>query len=124
MMVEQESPRSLPAYIHPLRRLKHLTVDTHCTLSPTVTPSLWNSIIALTRSWSCPLSSITLKLSDKLPVGDSFIQELLDAHEATLTHVALLNCALPLESVRSICTRCADLERIAISIPIKDIVST
>ncbi|CCM01840.1 uncharacterized protein FIBRA_03910 [Fibroporia radiculosa] len=106
-----------------LRLLKHLSVDTRCELSPNATPSLWNAIIQLTRAWSCSLKSITLKLSDKVLIGDLFIKELLDTHGATLTHMALLNCALSLVSVRSICTRCVDLERFAINIPVKDLYS-
>ncbi|KAI0922795.1 hypothetical protein AcW1_002643 [Taiwanofungus camphoratus] len=116
-----ESPRPLPSYVSPLPRLRHLTVDTHCTFSPSATPSLWTSLVTLTRSWSCPLTSITLKLSEKLLVGDAFIKDVLDAHGATLMHLAFLNCALSLDSVRLICKRCKELERFAVSIPTKSI---
>ncbi|KAH9947752.1 hypothetical protein B0H21DRAFT_691376 [Amylocystis lapponica] len=116
-----ESPKPLPSSVPFLPRLANLAVDTHCALSPTSTPTLWNSIIALTRSWSCPLRSITLRLSDKLLIGDVFIKDLLDAHATTLTHIALLNCALSLEGVRMMSKRCAELERFAISIPTKDV---
>ncbi|GBE89803.1 hypothetical protein SCP_1701280 [Sparassis crispa] len=116
-----ESPRALPLTIGPLTKLRHLTVDTHCALAPSTTPTLWNSVITLTRTWSCPLTSITLKLSDKLVVGDSFIKDLLNAHEATLTHVAFLNCQLSLDAVRMICARCSEMERFAVGIPAKEI---
>jgi len=119
-----ESVRAPPAYVHPLRHLKHLAIDTHYVLPPdSSVPSLWTTMITLIRSWSSPLTSITLKLSDKITVDNSFIQELLDAHDASLTHIAMFNCGLTLESVRSICTRCTDLERIAVGIPVKDIYS-
>ncbi|EMD36881.1 hypothetical protein CERSUDRAFT_95154 [Gelatoporia subvermispora B] len=115
-----ESPRPLPTSLPALSRLRHLTVDTHCTLTPSATPNLWTSIIFLTRQWSCPLRSITLKLSEKLVVADTFIRDILDAHEATLTHVALLNCGISVEGVRLICARCNDLERLAVGIPVKE----
>jgi len=115
-----ESPRPLPASLPSLSRLRNLTVDTHCSLTPSSTPTLWTSIIALTRSWSCPLRSITLKLSEKLVVADAFVREILDAHHATLTHVALLNCGISIEGVRAICSRCHDLERLALSLPVKE----
>lgn len=105
-----------------LPRLTHLTMDTHCALSPASTPPLWNSIIELTRIWSCSLRSVTLRLSDKLLVGDEFIKALLDAHAPTLTHLTLLNCALGLASVRRISERCKQLERFAISFPGKEVV--
>ncbi|KAF9807539.1 hypothetical protein IEO21_08180 [Rhodonia placenta] len=118
-----ESPRNLPSSIQPLRYLRHLAIDTHSSLSSNATPSLWSSIISLTRSWSPPLSSITFKLSEKLLVGDSFIHEVLTAHAATLRHFAILNGSLSLEAVRTICSRCSLLERFAFSIPSKDIFS-
>ncbi|OCH94622.1 hypothetical protein OBBRIDRAFT_810399 [Obba rivulosa] len=115
-----ESPRPIPTGLPALSRLKNLTVDTHCSLTPSSTPNLWTSIIALTHSWSCPLRSITLKLSEKLVVADSFVRDLLDAHEATLTHLALINCGISVEGVRSICSRCKDLKRLVVSIPVKE----
>jgi len=124
-----DSPRSMAAssiingITSPLRRLRHLTVDSHCSLSPTNTPGLWTSLIQQTRIWSCALRSITLKLTDKLLVEDGFIDELLNTHETTLTHIALLNCSLSLDSVRKICRRCSELERFAVSIPVRDIYS-
>ncbi|OBZ76497.1 hypothetical protein A0H81_03167 [Grifola frondosa] len=116
-----ESPRVLPTSISALHYLRHLTVDTHCTLTPSATPSLWTSIIALTRSWSCSLKSLTLRLSDKLLLGDAFIKDVLDVHHATLTHLALLNCGLSLEGIRLICSRCTSLQRFAVSVPTKEI---
>lgn len=123
----QDSPRSTAASsiingIATLSRLRHLTIDSHNSLSPTNTPGLWTSFIRQTRIWSAPLRSITLRLTDKLVIADGFIDELLNAHDATLTHIALLNCSLSLESVRKICRRCAELERFAVCIPVRDIV--
>ncbi|TFY63856.1 hypothetical protein EVJ58_g2997 [Rhodofomes roseus] len=122
-----DSPRAAGSIINgiitPLRRLRHLTIDSHHSLSPTNTPGLWTSFIQKTRMWSAPLRSITLRLTEKLVIADGFIDELLNAHDATLTHIALLNCSLSLESVRKICRRCAELERFAVSIPIRDIYS-
>ncbi|KZT63479.1 hypothetical protein DAEQUDRAFT_747827 [Daedalea quercina L-15889] len=117
-----DSPRAMAAssiisgITAPLRRLRHLTIDSHCSLSPTAMPGLWTSLIQQTRMWSSPLRSITLKLTDKLLIADSFIHQLLDSH-------TLLNCSLSLDSIRNICRRCPELERFAVSIPVKDIYS-
>ena len=104
----------------PLRSLRHLTIDSHCSVSPPNTPDIWHSLIQQTRIWGTSLRSITLKVTEKLVVSDGFINGLVRAHKGTLTHLALLNCTLPLESVQHICTRCTKLERFAVGIPAKD----
>lgn len=110
-----------------LRYLRHIAIDTHIApvlnghANPTSHP-LWHVIIALTKSWQCSLTSITLRLSDKTPISPTFIEELLDAHSSTLEHIAMINFDLPSESVNAIATRCERLERLALHIPHKEVV--
>ncbi|KAI0356948.1 hypothetical protein OH77DRAFT_1495200 [Trametes cingulata] len=116
-----DSSRPLPPVISPLPRLRHLALDTQYAPTPTVsTPALWTTMINLTRTWSCPLKSLTLRLSDKIAVADSFITNLVDSHHATLRHLAILNCTLTTDSVAKICRKCTELERFALSFPAKD----
>lgn len=86
-------------------------------------PSLWPEIIDLTKSWHCALTSITLRLSEKTPVSHSFVEKLLGAHSSTLEHVALINVDVLWESVRAIAVKCKRLDRLAIHIPNRDVVS-
>ncbi|KZT08130.1 uncharacterized protein LAESUDRAFT_724132 [Laetiporus sulphureus 93-53] len=111
-----ESPPPL-GLLPPLRRLKHLAVDCRCMVNPSATPALWTSLIAQTRLWSAPLTSFTLKLSDRLLVSETFIKDMLDAHASTLAHFALINAVISNEGLSAICSRCADLERLVITIP-------
>ncbi|CDO72104.1 hypothetical protein BN946_scf184962.g47 [Trametes cinnabarina] len=116
-----DTSRPLPVTIAPLPRLRHLALDTQTAPTPAPSaPAFWTTMIDLTRTWSCPLKSLTLRLSDKLALGDAFVKNIVDSHYATLVHLALLNCALSKENVTTICRKCTELERIALSIPGKD----
>ncbi|KAH9854614.1 hypothetical protein C2E23DRAFT_817214 [Lenzites betulinus] len=116
-----ESSRPLPLVISPLPRLRHLALDTqYIATTANQPPAFWTTMINLTRAWSCPLKSLTLRLSDRITLSDSVIVNLVDSHHATLNHLAILNCTLTKESVARICGKCADLERFALSIPAKD----
>ncbi|KAJ3518495.1 hypothetical protein NM688_g9431 [Phlebia brevispora] len=117
--------QSLSISVPSLTRLRHLTVDTHAAMTvgpaPVATPGLWMSIITATRSWSCPLQSITLRLSDRWPIHRSFIQDLVNAHGTTLKHIAMLDSELEMDSIRLITSRCTVLEGLAIYVPKKDL---
>ncbi|KAI0772780.1 hypothetical protein BD413DRAFT_473522 [Trametes elegans] len=116
-----ESSSPLPPVIAPLPRLRHLAVDTQAAPSPAnTTPAFWTTVVDLTRTWSCPLKSLTLRLSDRVTLSDAFIANVVDVHHATLTHLALLNCSLSKDSVARICRACTELERFALSLPAKD----
>ncbi|OJT04176.1 hypothetical protein TRAPUB_5128 [Trametes pubescens] len=116
-----ESSRSLPLVISPLPRLRHLALDTqHAPTPANNMPAFWTTMINLTRTWSCPLKSLTLRLSDRVSLGDAFVMNIIDSHHATLNHLAILNCTLSKESVEKICIQCTELERFALSIPAKD----
>ena len=118
----------LPSTLAGLQHLRHIAIDTHMApivngLPNTTTPALWPAIVALTKTWGCPLTSITLRLSDKVALSHSFVEELLDAHGAALEHIALINVDAAVESVRAIAGKVKQLDRLAIHIPTKDVVS-
>ncbi|KAI0672343.1 hypothetical protein C8Q78DRAFT_1026491 [Trametes maxima] len=119
-----ESSRPVPPVIAPLPRLRHLALDTQCAPTPTnSTPAFWATMLNLTRTWSCPLKSLSLRLSDRITLADSFITSLIDSHHATLNHLALLNVTLSKDAVAKICRKCTELERFALSLPAKDSLS-
>ncbi|TBU25413.1 hypothetical protein BD311DRAFT_669671 [Dichomitus squalens] len=116
-----DNSRSMPSVVSPLPRLRHLAIDTHS--APTqanATPSIWGTIVNLTRTWSCPLKSISFKISDKITLGDGFIGNIVQSHGATLAHLSLRNCVLSKESTALICRRCVELETLKLSLPGKD----
>ncbi|KAI0372450.1 hypothetical protein BV20DRAFT_1062018 [Pilatotrama ljubarskyi] len=116
-----ESSRPLPPVIPPLSCLRHLALDAHYAPTPTTsTPTFWTTMIDLTRTWSCPLKSLTLRLSDKIALADSFVTNLVDSHHATLSHLVILNCTLTDQSILKICQDCTELERIALSLTSKN----
>ncbi|KAI0664068.1 hypothetical protein C8Q70DRAFT_905338 [Cubamyces menziesii] len=119
-----ENSRPLPVHVTPLPRLRHLALDSQCppTHQPSM-PAFWTKMIDLTRTWSCPLKSLTLRVTDRATSSDVFIRDVVDAHHATLTHLALLNCALTRENVTRILRKCTELERVVLSIPDKDVLA-
>lgn len=120
-----QDSQAIPADIQHLPRLRHLTVDTHIppvTGAPDHSPALWASLIAVTRSWACPLASINLRQSEWLPVTRSFVDELLDAHASTLRSIAFIHCDVPVDSVLAIATRCRQLTRLCITVPSRELV--
>lgn len=89
---------------------------------PPTTPALWRSMIEHTREWLSPISSLTLRLVENVPISYSFIADIVDTHGSTLTQIAMLDCGVGVDSVRAIATRCLELERLAVHIPSKDVV--
>ncbi|TFK52940.1 hypothetical protein OE88DRAFT_1711773 [Heliocybe sulcata] len=121
-MTTWENPRPLPDDLGTLPYLRHLSLDTHSSMpGPPSTPSLWTTLFQKTAEWSCPLSSVTLKLSERTLVSDNFVKTLLDAHESTLRNLFFVRCRLSLESLRTICERCGELEKLGVGVPVKEI---
>ncbi|EIN14542.1 hypothetical protein PUNSTDRAFT_80994 [Punctularia strigosozonata HHB-11173 SS5] len=118
-----ESPRSMSvssATVTSLPRLTHLALDTHCSLTPSTTPTLWAEIFSKVKEWGCSLRSVQLKMSHQLQVGEPFLHEFLTAHGATLKQLAFINCGVTAESLRSICIHANTLEKLSIAVPVKD----
>ncbi|KAI0752686.1 hypothetical protein C8Q80DRAFT_1095778 [Daedaleopsis nitida] len=114
--------RAIPIVISPLPLLRHLAIDTQCAPTPdNTTPTLWTTILNYTRMWSCPLKSLSLKLSEKITLGDHFVQSLVNGHKATLTHLALRNCTLSRESTMLVCRKCRELETLKLNVPVKEL---
>ncbi len=120
---QESSSRSTPAVVAPLPMLRHLAIDTQCAPSPAnSTPTIWTTLINLTKIWSCPLKSLSLKLSDKVALADPFVKNLVDAHHATLVHLSLRNCTLSKESTKLICKKCTELETLKLALSAKETV--
>ncbi|KAF8587625.1 hypothetical protein K439DRAFT_1630508 [Ramaria rubella] len=100
-----------------LLKLQHLSVDTRCSFSPHSVPSLYNSIF--TAFAASPLRSLTFKLSERMVVGDTFIQQIVDNHGATLVRLNAVNVDLTEHSIETICSGCDYLEQLSVVIPAK-----
>ena len=85
-------------------------------------PTFWTTIIDRTRTWSSPLKSLSLKVSDKIVLGDAFVTNIVNSHRLTLVHLSLRNCSLSRESMSLVCRRCAELETLKLGLPGKDMV--
>ena len=81
-------------------------------------------MINLTRMWSCPIKSLSLKLSEKITLSDAFVDNLVSTHRVTLAHLSLRNLALSKESALKICKECTELETLKLGLSAKDTVST
>ncbi|KDQ56702.1 hypothetical protein JAAARDRAFT_179330 [Jaapia argillacea MUCL 33604] len=112
-----ESPRTLPP-LPPLLHLTRLSIDTHCTLSPPSIPPLYTALFALFSP--SPLSHLTLKLSDKLILADSFIDGLVERHGMRLKTLSLVGCVVGTESVMRIMRGCRGLDVLGITVPVKE----
>jgi hypothetical protein len=108
--MEGVSPRLLP-------HLRNLTIDTHCTMTPASTPSLWTSIFQTIKSWATSLSHLTLKMSERLVLGDNFIEDVFKAHGKTLEVLQLINCSVSLDYLGTVCKNCRKLQVLGITIP-------
>ncbi|KAI8989173.1 hypothetical protein BD414DRAFT_536472 [Trametes punicea] len=116
-----DTHHTIPITIAPLPRLRHLALDAQTApTSSASAPAFWTTMLDLTRTWSCPLKSLTLRLSDRVTLGDAFVRNFVNSHHATLVHLALLNCGLSKDNVTKICRKCTELERLALSIPGRD----
>lgn len=97
--------------------LQHLAIDVRPTSDATAL-----TILSLLTSLTS-LSTLVLKFSDRqLLIWDSVIDALPPAGAATvpLKRLALMDCAVSKDTVRKICFRCKDLERLELPLPIKE----
>jgi hypothetical protein len=99
--------------------LRHLAIDVRPTSDATAL-TISSLFISLTS-----LSTLVLKFSDRqLPIWNSVIETipLPGAAIAPLKRLALMDCAVSIDTVRKITSRCKDLERLELPLPIKEIV--
>ncbi|PIL29000.1 hypothetical protein GSI_09047 [Ganoderma sinense ZZ0214-1] len=77
-------------------------------------------MVNLTRTWSCPLRSLSFKISEKIVLGDAFVSNIVNSHRLTLIHLSVRNCSLSKESMSLLCRKCVELETLKLSLPGKD----
>jgi hypothetical protein len=122
----KENPRPLPAGLTPLPALQHLALDTHCPLGATTTPTLWHALLLERASplYGSPLRSLSLRMAQRLLVGDPFIEALARAYAPTLSRLALYNCCAANSALGFVARTCRKLERLEVPVPTKDMVSS
>lgn len=103
-----------------LPSLRHITLDTHCAMAPTTIAALWTSLFAKFKSWASPLASLTLKMSERLVLGDEFVEDLLGTHGKSLEVIKFINCTVSLDCLVFVCKRAVKLRILGITIPPKD----
>ncbi|KAJ3504699.1 hypothetical protein NLJ89_g7797 [Agrocybe chaxingu] len=117
---ENTAPLIFPS--PPMRHLKHLAFDTRYSMQPSPSPSILASILAHIRLSAPPLQSFTIKLPErKIVVGDPFITQLVEHYGSTLRRLSFLDCGVSQESIAEICKNCVNLQRLDVSIPMKEL---
>ncbi|OAX42222.1 hypothetical protein K503DRAFT_734052 [Rhizopogon vinicolor AM-OR11-026] len=97
--------------------LQHLAIDVRPTSDATAL-TISSLFISLTS-----LSTLVLKFSDRsLPIWNSVIDSIPPPGAASvpLKRLALLDCAVSMDSIRKIVSRCKDLEHLEVPLPIKE----
>ncbi|KAI5116204.1 hypothetical protein M0805_006761 [Coniferiporia weirii] len=73
--------------------------------------------------WENPTTSSASFAELEVDIPDILVAEILDAHADTLTSLKFTKCGLSNSSLRQICRRCKNLEKLAIHVPMKEISS-
>ncbi|KAG1721443.1 hypothetical protein EDB19DRAFT_1646450 [Suillus lakei] len=101
-----------------LPSLRHLAIDVRPTSDATAV-TMSSLFVSLTS-----LSTLVLKFADRqLPIWSSIIDLIAPPSAITvpLKRLALMDCAVSIDTVRKLSSRCKDLEMLEIPLPIKDI---
>lgn len=86
--------------------------------------SILSSMLSHLNASTPSLCSFSLRLSDgQVVVADAFIQALLDEHATTLSQFTFVNCSVGIDSIAAICRKCIGLERLEVTVTVKDLVS-
>jgi hypothetical protein len=102
-----------------LPSLQHLAIDVRPTADATAL-TITSLFLSLTS-----LSTLVLKFSDRqLPIWNSVIDAIPPPGSASvpLQRLALMDCAVSIDTVRRISSRCKDVERLELPLPIKEMV--
>ena len=118
----QSISETVPEVVSPLPFLRHLAIDAHHRKS-TKEAAFHQIMLELSQSWSCPLSSFSLKLSEKTTLSHAFIKDFIKTHRETLVHLSFRNCALTQDSTMLMFRKCKALETLRMGVPVKEIVS-
>ncbi|TEB32632.1 hypothetical protein FA13DRAFT_1627875 [Coprinellus micaceus] len=120
-MTTFEKSRPIPTPLPPLPSLQHLAIDARYHMSPSPTPAILASLLEQLKLSAPTLSSFSIKLPErKITVQHGFIEKLVDAYGYYLRKLAFLDCVLELKSIEKIAQDCEDLERLDVSIPIRE----
>lgn len=88
------------------------------------TPAILSSLLEQLKLSAPTLSSFSLKLPERrITIQPSFIDKLVEAYGTHLRKLAFLDCGLELKSIETIAEDCENLERLDVSIPIRETVS-
>ncbi|KAJ2919726.1 hypothetical protein MD484_g699, partial [Candolleomyces efflorescens] len=116
-----EKSRCLANPLPDLPFLRHLAVDARYHMSPSPTPTILVTLLEHLKIAAPQISSFTIKLSErKITIVPSFINRLIEVYGVYLKKLAFLDCSLENDSIKKICKECPQLERLAISIPIRE----
>lgn len=93
-------------------------------MQPHPTPSSFATVLKLLQPSAPPLISFSLKLPEKkFELNEEVITQLVENHAFTLRRLAFIDCGVGPDSIEKICKYCIHLEELALSVPIKDLVS-
>ncbi|KAJ2922917.1 hypothetical protein H1R20_g14185, partial [Candolleomyces eurysporus] len=124
---------ALPQWTESLRRtlntlvlytshVSDTSLSTHATTCPhPPTPTILVTLLEHLKISAPGISSFTMKLSErKVTIVPSFINRLIEVYGSYLKKVAFLDCSLENESIKKISQKCPQLERLDVSIPIRE----
>src|SRR5690242_19375572 len=93
-------------------------------MKPSPTPAILSSLLEQLKLSSPTLSSFAIKLPDrKIALQHGFVEKLVDAYGDSLKKLSFLDCEVELRSIEKIADDCENLERLDVSIPVRDSVS-
>ncbi|RXW14576.1 hypothetical protein EST38_g11281 [Candolleomyces aberdarensis] len=116
-----EKSRPLVTPLPDLPCLRHLAVDARYHMSPSPTPTILVTLLEHLKISAPGISSFTMKLSErKITIVPSFINRLIEVYGSYLKKVAFLDCSLENESIKKLSQKCPHLERLDVSIPIRE----
>ncbi|CAK5266867.1 unnamed protein product [Mycena citricolor] len=118
-----DSNKVLPNPPSSLTRLRHLAIDTRLSAVHPPSTALIGSILSHITQSNPPLESFLLKYPDRqMAIPAAFVNILIASHGRTLKTVGFIDCNLATPDVlASLCRACLVLERLEISIPVRDL---
>ncbi|KAK7056338.1 hypothetical protein VNI00_002891 [Paramarasmius palmivorus] len=110
-------------FVPKLSNLKHFALDTRYSTMSSPEPVVLSSILKVFRPAYLSLTSFVIRVPGAKTVGHSFVEQLVKDYGATLRQVSFVDCDLELQSTVHICTHCKNLERLALPVPLKDLLT-
>ncbi|KAF6751683.1 hypothetical protein DFP72DRAFT_472600 [Ephemerocybe angulata] len=108
--------------IPPLPSLQHLALDARYHKTPSPTPAILMTLLDNLKASAPTLSSFSIKLPErKITIPPTFIDRLIEVYGTFLKKLSFLDCEVELVSIEKIAEECSFLERLDVSIPIRDV---